>query len=469
MAPNAMIMIDKDGVIELVNVQAEKIFGYARADLIGKSIDILLPERYRGSHPHHRKAFFANSSPRSMGVGRELFGRHKDGSEFPVEIGLNPIQTADGIKVLSAIVDISERKLQEEQFRQVVEMAPNSMIMIDKEGIIELINVQTEKIFGYARAELIGQSIDILLPDRFRGQHPDHRRTFFTTPKPRAMGAGRELFGRRKDGSEFPLEIGLNPIMTASGMKVLSAIVDISDRKQADLRQQKLIGELTRINEELNNFAYVSSHDLKSPLRGIDQLATWIADDLRETLNDDTKNHLQLMRSRIKRMNTLLDDLLAYSKVGRSNGDIVTVNTTDLIKDIFDLTATKKNIQLELANELPTLLTRKVPLELVFRNLIGNAIKHHDKDHGNIKIDALFLKEGVEFSVADDGPGIPLEHQQRVFAMFQTLKPRDEVEGSGIGLSLVKKTIEAEGGQITLESDGEHGSTFRFIWPNQHK
>jgi PAS domain S-box-containing protein len=340
------------------------------------------------------------------------------------------------------------------------------MIMVDENGRVELVNLQAEKIFGYSRNELLGKSIDIFLPERFRNIHPHHRGTYFSNPSPRSMGVGRDLFGLRKDGSEFPVEIGLNPIMTSTGLKVLSAIVDISERKQSDARQQKLISELTRINEELNNFAYVSSHDLKSPLRGIDQLATWIAEDLKDTLNEDTRDHLRLMRSRIKRMETLLDDLLAYSMVGRSTDETVTVDTCELVKDVFDLTATNKLIQLQVMEGLPTLMTRKVPLELIFRNLISNAIKHHDKQSGTITVSARSLKGETEFYVEDDGPGIPREHQQRVFAMFQTLRPRDEVEGSGIGLALVKKAVESEGGMISLESDGETGCVFRFTWPS---
>jgi len=400
-----------------------------------------------------------------MGVGRDLFGLRKDGSEFPVEIGLNPIVTPKGMKVLSAIVDISERKRQENQFRQVVEMAPNAMVMIGLDGAIEMINAQTEKIFGYARADLLGKSIEVLLPERFRGDHPHHRMNFFSSPSPRSMGVGRDLFGLRQDGTEFPGEIGLNPISTADGTKVLSAIVDISERKQAEMRQQELIAELTRINDELNNFAYVSSHDLKSPLRGIDQLATWINEDLGEKIPEETRGHLDLMRNRIKRMEMLLDDLLAYSRVGRTNTEIVLVNTHDLVNDIFEMTTSTKQIELRITDTLPVFRTRKVPLELVLRNLISNAIKHHDKPAGLIEISAKLNDGFVEFVVKDNGPGIAPEHQQRVFGMFQTLKPRDEIEGSGIGLALIKKAVETVGGKVGVESDGKNGSLFRFTWP----
>jgi signal transduction histidine kinase len=225
------------------------------------------------------------------------------------------------------------------------------------------------------------------------------------------------------------------------------------------------IVELTQANNELNNFAYASSHDLKSPLRGIDQLATWVAEDLGEKISANTQQHLQLMRSRIKRMEILLDDLLAYSRVGRTETDIVEVKTRNLIEDIFDITAPNKPIKLILADNLPTLKTQKAPLELVFRNLISNAIKHHDKAQGTITISSEPTENGIEFTVKDDGPGIPLEHQERVFKMFQTLKPRDQIEGSGIGLAIVKKAVESVGGKISLESNGQQGCTFRFTWP----
>lgn len=350
-------------------------------------------------------------------------------------------------------------------FQQVVEMAPNAMVMIDRNGLIELVNAQTENIFGYARADMLGQSIDMLLPERFRAAHPHHRAIFFDQPTPRAMGVGRDLFGRRKDGSEFPVEIGLNPLETTSGFKVLSSILDISERKKIETHQRLLYEEIARINEELNNFAYVSSHDLKSPLRGIDQLATWITEDLADTLSDDTKQHLRLMRSRIKRMEMLLDDLLDYCRVGRSDFTVMQVDTRALVNDILEMMAPTIPIQLKLDTDLPVLLTKKVPLEMVLRNLISNAIKHHDKQRGTIAVSARLVDDSYEFTIKDDGPGIPEAHHQRIFGMFQTLRPRDEIEGSGIGLALVKKTVESMGGEITVESDGQLGCTFRFTWP----
>ncbi len=240
-APNAMVMINADGIIEMVNAQAEGVFGYPREELLGQPIEILVPIRFRDHHPGLRGAFFADPRSRPMGAGRDLYAMRKDGSEFPVEIGLNPIETEQGAMVLSAIVDISARKRLEERFRQVVESAPNAMVMINREGIIEMVNAQTERVFGYQRNEMLGQSVEMLVPTRFRHAHPGLRSAFFSDPRSRPMGAGRDLYALRKDGSEFPVEIGLNPIETEQGAMVLSAIVDISARKRLEERFRQVV------------------------------------------------------------------------------------------------------------------------------------------------------------------------------------------------------------------------------------
>jgi PAS domain S-box-containing protein len=466
-APNAMVMINHTGHIELVNSQTEILFGYHRDELLGQPIEILVPERFRQQHPAERARFLKTPMVRAMGVGRELYGLRKDGSEFPVEIGLNPIQTDEGFFVLSAVIDITERKRAEERFRIAVESAPNAVVMINQDGHIVLVNSQTEQLFGYSRDELLGQSIDILVPERFRRMHPDYRRDFFVQPTARAMGVGRDLYGLRKDGTEFPVEIGLTPVTTDDGVFVLSAIVDITERKRIEEQLQHYIAELERSNKELDAFAYVASHDLKAPLRAMDSLAQWIAEDAEDVLPADSRRHLQTLRQRVKRLEGLLDDLLDYSRAGQEQAPIEVIDTGVLVASIVELLAPPPTFTVTVAPDMPTLRASKAPLGQIFRNLIGNAIKHHHRLDGRVEVTAHDHRRMWEFVVADDGPGIPAAYHGRIFQMFQTLKPRDEVEGSGIGLAVVRKIITSRGGTITVESAEGQGARFRFTWPKQ--
>lgn len=235
-ASNAIVLVNRKGEIALLNVQTEKLFGYTREELIGQPIEILVPQRFRAGHPVYRTNFFANPSTRSMGTGRDLYGLHKDGHEFPIEIGLNPIQIEANVCVLASIIDITERKRAEERFRRVVEASPNAIVLINREGSITLVNAQTEKMFGYAREALLGMAVEILVPQRFRSRHPGYRNDFFANPSTRSMGVGRDLYGLQKDGHEFPIEIGLNPIEDEGGLLVLASIIDITERKRAEER-----------------------------------------------------------------------------------------------------------------------------------------------------------------------------------------------------------------------------------------
>jgi PAS domain S-box-containing protein len=247
-APNAIVLINQEGKIILVNLQTERLFDYSREELLGQPIEVLVPERFRSKHPGYRTAFFDHPTSRAMGAGRDLYGVRKDGREIPVEIGLNPIVTEEGVQVLASIIDITERKRAEEKFRRVVEAAPSAIALINREGKIVLVNAQSERLFGYSRNELVGQSIEILVPERFRAKHPEHRTAFFLQPSTRLMGVGRDLYGLRKDGREVPVEIGLNPIDTEEGSQVLASIIDITERKQAE-EQLRAASQYARLIE----------------------------------------------------------------------------------------------------------------------------------------------------------------------------------------------------------------------------
>ncbi len=228
--PNAMVMVDTAGQVVLVNSQTEALFGYPREELLSMRVEQLIPERFRDRHRSFRGGFFRKPDTRSMGAGRDLYGLCKDGTEVPIEIGLNPLETDEGLFVLASIIDITERKRSEERLLHVVEAAPNAMIMVNESGSIVLVNSQTERSFGYPRDELLAMRVEDLIPDRYRHHHESFRNGFFAKPDRREMGANRELFGRRRDGTEIPIEIGLNPIQIMDESFVLASIIDISER-----------------------------------------------------------------------------------------------------------------------------------------------------------------------------------------------------------------------------------------------
>jgi PAS domain S-box-containing protein len=251
-APMAIIMVDETGTILMANAEVLNTFGYEAQELVGKTVDLLVPDSVRPKHPGYIQSFFAKPERRAMGAGRDLAGRRKDGSELPIEIALSPIETPEGPRVLAFIADITERRKSEERFRMLVESAPTAIIMVDQTGTILLANPEVERTFGYNREELIRKPVDLLVPDSARNGHPGQLRAFFRKPERRSMGAGRDLTGRRKDGTEVPIEIALNPIQTSEGPCVLAFIADITERRTSERRRSAEAAVLALLNDRLS-------------------------------------------------------------------------------------------------------------------------------------------------------------------------------------------------------------------------
>jgi PAS domain S-box-containing protein len=458
-APNGVAVTTAQGRIVLVNAELERMFGYSRSELLERSIEYLLPERFRAGHSLLRSADELDDlRSRAMGAGRELIGRRADGTEFPIEIGVGTLQAPGETLVVETIVDISVRKRLERMFQKMVEAAPCSMVMIDARGRIVLVNQQTEVMFGYARAELIGETLEILLPERFRATHGSHRQAFAAAPSMRQMGMGRDLTARRKDGTEFPVEIGLNPVPGEEGGLVLAAVTDITRRKTMEL-------ELKQANANLEEFTYAASHDLKAPLRGIADLLEWIVEDLDGLQSPEVTRNLGRIGDRVRRLERVIDDLLTYARAGTMSADVTPVEPRALIDGVLAIQPLPPGFQVAVHIEADPFVTARTPLETVLRNLIANAVKHHDRESGHIGIHVKDVDRYCVFTVSDDGPGIPLASQQRVFRMFQALSGANR-GSSGIGLALSKRLVESHGGRIALDSaDGVRGTSVRVSWP----
>ncbi|HEY4653703.1 MAG TPA: PAS domain S-box protein [Cyclobacteriaceae bacterium] len=465
-APNAMVLVNQEGTITMVNRQSELLFGYQRNELNGQRLEVLIPERFRDHHPDLRNSFFGNPQTRSMGAGRELFARRKNGTEIQVEIGLNPIETPEGQLVLASIIDITERKRADERFRLVVESAPNAMILVNHEGIITLVNKQVEVLFGYNQSELIGNNLGLLLPERFSDIHTAYADMYFRNPWTRPMGEGRDLFARRKNGTEVQVEIGLNPIDTNEGQLVLASIIDITQRKiqEATLKRQV---ELEIKNEELEQFAYVASHDLQEPLRTVSNYMQVFEEDYVEKLDDKARKYIKSVNNATRRMSTLVKALLDFSRLGR-NRKLVRVDCELLINNVIsDLKTLVENSGATIeVGKMPSLPVYEIEFTQLFQNLISNAIKFRKNNtRPEVRITCVRANEKYQFSVTDNGIGIMPVHFGRIFDIFQRLHPDSEYEGNGIGLANCKKIVELHQGEIWVDSKLEKGTTFNFIIP----
>lgn len=467
-APSGALIVDGSGAIVLTNRKLERLFGYEENELTGKGVDELVPTDARGYHGELRSAFFEHPSTRLMGTGRDLYGVSKTGALIPVEIGLNPIETDTGMLVMCTVLDITERKRQDERFRTALDAAPNAILMVNGAGTIVLCNVATVRVFGHGRADLIGRPVETLIPRSMHRRHAVYRTGYVSAPVPRTMGAGKELRGLHASGREFPVEVGLQPVSMPDGDYVIASVVDISEQYAARTEIDKKNAELRARNEEISTFAYSTSHDLKGPLVTIGALSKCVAEDVASGNLDEVAANVDRIQKLASRMSSLVEDVLSVAKSEHSEHPRTEIDVAEAIREsLASLDSQRQDsgvdVNVDVAAEC-TIVSERPRLDSIIGNLLANAIKYSDpeKAHRQVWVSAHRDANTFTLVVRDNGLGIPEDMRQRVFQMFQR-GHTTSTPGSGLGLTLVQRQVERLGG--TIELSANNGTVFSVSIP----
>lgn len=458
-APVGVLVVSRTPArILYANIALERMLGYEPGSLTGQTLEQLLPQAARPHHDAWMAEFFADPRQRRMGAGRELFAQHREGHAVPVEIALAPMQLDGQLCAAAYISDLSLRRQMQRQFEQIFAAMPQGLLIVDEQGRIKLSNPALEAQFGYAAGELLGQPMEVLLPQRYRAGHVHHRDGYARQPTQRWMGAGRDLTALHKSGQEFPVEIALAMLDMHDGRQALAMVSDISLRKKAE-------AALQQTNAQLEEFTYVASHDLRSPLRGIGDLLSWIREDLPESaLTPAVLQNFERASTRIERAERMIDDLLDYARAGQRDQRLEAVEPRLLIEEVLSLVHMPPDFQVEVDVEGQAFTTPRVPLSLSLRNLVSNAVKHHGGTKGRILIQMREEGRFNVFTIEDDGQGIPAGADERIFKLFH--RANTTTAGHGVGLAVTRRMINAHGGAIVTSRQGLlGGACFRVHWP----
>ncbi|WP_088287360.1 PAS domain S-box protein [Ideonella sp. A 288] len=486
-APSMLAYWDTQMRCRFANRAYELRFGVDPDELVGRSIvDLLGPHLYALNEPYIRAALRGESQqfervvPGPDGVQRHSLATYTpdvvDGQVvgFVVQItDVTPLKAVqDQLQVTIAsleaeirrrrtveesLIDTQQREVAESRFRLVFEASSSALLMLDRAHRIVLLNQRAEQLFGYHRDELLGQSIERLVPESARAAHAAQVAEFVARSHTRAMGIGRDLRARRKDGSEVAVEIGLDAIEMPDGRYTLASVIDITERKRDH-------DELRRSNAELEQFAYIASHDLQEPLRMVASYTELLAQRYKGRLDDKADKYIYYAVDGAKRMQRLVADLLAFSRVGSQGKPLIPVAVDAVVRRAvaaLQASMLESGARVD-AQGLPTVLGDETQLVQLFQNLIGNAIKFRAEPAPHIIILATRQRERWVFEVKDNAIGIEMQYAERIFLMFQRLHERGTHEGSGIGLAIVKRIVERHEGQIWVESVPGRGTSFFF-------
>ncbi len=460
-APDAMVVIDQTGTIVLVNAQTLTVFGYERDELVGQPVEILVPASLHAVHRNHRREYVLEPHLRSMGSGLDLRARRKDGTEFPVEISLAPLETAGRLLISAAVRDVSNKRREERLFRGLLEAAPDAMVIVDQQGVIVLVNAQVESRFGYEREELIGQRVEILVPVRVSGMHVAFRSGYVAGPRARPMGLAGDLFARRKDGTEFPVEISLAPLETDDGLLISAAVRDISERRAMQ-------EEAERVKDEF--FATVS-HELRTPLTSMLGYSELMAD--LENLSPQGQRFLSFINRSAERELRLVDDLLTLVAIEESGLSIRPglVDLASIVRDAVDASRPRaEELAIHLCLDVPDIAVMvdgdRDRIGQAIDNLLSNALKFTPSG-GEVGVQLRVVDGYAEIEVADSGHGIGDVEPHRVFERLYRsgTAVAQQVPGAGLGLTIALAIVEAHHGTISVVKSDTVGTTFRMNFP----
>jgi PAS domain S-box-containing protein len=467
---DAIIGKSREGRITSWNAAAQRIYGYRSDEVVGRSVDVIIPPNERARH----SGIMARTIGGEVATDHDAVRIRKDGTEIHVDLSISPVRDADGVVVGGASIsrDITSRRRVDERFRRLVVNAPVAMVMVGADGVIRLVNDQTQRLFGYDSAELIGRPIEMLVPHQLRDTHATYRRDYLAAPVIRSMGAGQELYGQRRDGTQFPVEIGLAPLETEEGMLVSAVIHDITERKQVQQALAAARDDAIAAAKLRSQFVAMVSHEIRTPMNGVIGLTRLL---LETPLAAGQRRYSEAIQTSARALLTIINDILDFSKIEAGKVSLVAadLHLGALVEEVVNAGAeAARDKELEVLAYYPaglpaTVLGDEGRIRQVLLNLVGNAVKFTERGEVVLRVDKAAAPDSYTFTVTDTGIGIAPADIARLFDAFiqaDTTTSR-QFGGTGLGLTISRQLVELMGGRLDVDSVPGRGSRFWFTLP----